>query len=169
MHFVRDIAFGSDMRYARLKLQRRIEYHCDRREQYHFCEAKISRRAVRGISLRNIPPENTLKKSVTHYTLQARRVKRSTNKPLVLLLLFCKIQFCFMVGTTRVVFCFWIGRDPWLFSLKSKYQDAKKGYYVRDIISFFACVYAKRRRPYALSSRRVKVSPASETLRWKPS
>ena len=46
MHFVRDIAFGSDMRYARLKLQRRIEYHCDHREQYHFCEAKISRRAV---------------------------------------------------------------------------------------------------------------------------
>mgnify|MGYP003473724282 CR=1 FL=1 len=43
MHFVRDIAFGSDMRYARLKQQRRIEYHCDHREQYHFCEAKISR------------------------------------------------------------------------------------------------------------------------------
>ena len=36
MHFVRDIAFGSDMRYARLKLQGRIEYHCDCREQYHF-------------------------------------------------------------------------------------------------------------------------------------
>ena len=53
MHFVRYIAFGSDMRYARLKLQGRIEYHCDRREQYHFCEAKISRRAVRGISLKN--------------------------------------------------------------------------------------------------------------------
>jgi hypothetical protein len=52
MHFVRDIAFGSDMRYARLKLQGRIEYHCDRREQYHFCKAKISRRAVRGISLK---------------------------------------------------------------------------------------------------------------------
>ncbi|MBQ8268406.1 MAG: hypothetical protein IJZ24_01850, partial [Clostridia bacterium] len=31
MHFVRDIAFGSDMRYARLKVQRRIEYHCDHR------------------------------------------------------------------------------------------------------------------------------------------
>ena len=51
MHFVRDIAFGSDMRYARLKLLRRIEYHCDRREQYHFRVAKISRRARRGISL----------------------------------------------------------------------------------------------------------------------
>ena len=43
LHFMRDIAFGSDMRYARLKQQRRIEYHCDHREQYHFCEAKISR------------------------------------------------------------------------------------------------------------------------------
>ena len=32
------------------------------------------------------------------------RVKRSTNKLLVLLLLFCKIQFCFMVGTTRRAF-----------------------------------------------------------------
>jgi len=54
MHFVRDIAFGSDMRYARLKLQRRIEYHCDPRAQYHFCKAKISRRAVRGISLKSL-------------------------------------------------------------------------------------------------------------------
>ena len=67
MHFVRDIAFGSDMRYARLKQQRRIEYHYDHREQYHFCDAKISRQAVRGISLRNIPPENTLKKCNTLY------------------------------------------------------------------------------------------------------
>ena len=51
MHFVRDIAYGSDIRYACLNLQRRIEYHCDHREQYRFCEAKISRRAKRGISL----------------------------------------------------------------------------------------------------------------------
>ena len=52
MHFVRDMSFGRDMRYARWKKEkRRIEYHCDQWEQYHFCGAKISRRAVRGISL----------------------------------------------------------------------------------------------------------------------
>jgi len=62
MHFVRDIAYGSDMRYARLKLQRRIEYHCDHREQYHFCGAKISRRAVRGISLRSFTYRHCTKK-----------------------------------------------------------------------------------------------------------
>ena len=75
MHFVRDIAFGSDMRYARLKLQRRIEYQCDHREQYHFCKAKISRRAVRGISLK-IHRHTVHLKGVTHYTLQGMSVKQ---------------------------------------------------------------------------------------------
>ena len=59
MHYVRDIAFGSDMRYARLKLQGRIEYHAEPCEAYHFCGAKISRRAKQGISLlrsKNITP-----------------------------------------------------------------------------------------------------------------
>ena len=59
MHFVRDMSFGRDMRYARLKLQGRIEYHCDCREQYHFCKAKISRRAKQGITLKYLPPDST--------------------------------------------------------------------------------------------------------------
>ena len=40
MHFVRDIAFGSDMRYARLKLQRRIEYHCEHQSNITFAKQK---------------------------------------------------------------------------------------------------------------------------------
>ena len=28
MHCVRDMSFGRDMRYARLRLQEKIEYHC---------------------------------------------------------------------------------------------------------------------------------------------
>ena len=76
MHFVRDIAFGSDMRYARLKLQRRIEYHCDPREQYHFCKAKISRRAVRGISRKNLYRPIVHLKAVTHYTLQDKACEK---------------------------------------------------------------------------------------------
>jgi len=40
---VRDIAFGSGMRFARWKLQGEYNITEAVRLQYHFCEAKISR------------------------------------------------------------------------------------------------------------------------------
>ena len=71
---------ASDMRYARLKLQRRIEYHCDPRAQYHFCKAKISRRAVRGISLKYLYRPTVHIKVQHTIPCRASCVKKSTNK-----------------------------------------------------------------------------------------
>ena len=51
MRFARDIAFGSDMRFARLKVQGRIEYHCERSEQYHGEHCEPYHAAKGGISL----------------------------------------------------------------------------------------------------------------------
>ena len=47
MRFARDIAFGSYMRFARLKVQGRMEYHCERSEQYHD-ERRESYHAAQG-------------------------------------------------------------------------------------------------------------------------
>ena len=93
MYFVRDIAFGSDMRCARLRLQRRIEYHCDPWAQYHFCGAKISRRAVRGISLKNLYRPIVHLKGVTHYTLQDTACEKEYEQN-------CSYSFCFAAGKT---------------------------------------------------------------------
>ena len=51
MRYARDIAFGSYMRFARLKVQGRMEYHCERSEQYHDERRESYHAATGGISL----------------------------------------------------------------------------------------------------------------------
>ena len=51
MRFARDIAFGSYMRFARLKVQGRMEYHCERSEQYHDERRESYHAATGAISL----------------------------------------------------------------------------------------------------------------------
>ena len=79
MHFVRDISFGRDMRYARRKkAANRISLRPA--GAISLLRSKnITPSCARHITSQQSPPDRT-PQGVTHYTLQARRVKRSTNK-----------------------------------------------------------------------------------------
>ena len=112
MHFVRDMSFGRDMRYARLKLQGRIEYHAEPCEAYHFCGAKISRRAVRGISLlrsKNITPSEarhiTFAEQNTLY-LAGKACEKEYEQNCPYSFFFVRqFKICFMVGVFTGAFC----------------------------------------------------------------
>ena len=113
---------------TRVGRKRRIEYHCDQREQYHFCGAKISRRAVRGISLFNNyrPTEHrkrsprankTFKKVLFAYnfTLTNKSNPKFLNHALSLSLLLRKIQLPPRGSLSGFVQLFIFEFSTWLF------------------------------------------------------
>ena len=82
MHFVRDMSFGRDMRYARWKKEaNRISLRPA--GAISLLRSKnITPSRARHITSQQLPADRT-PQGVTHYTLQARRVKRSTIKNLL--------------------------------------------------------------------------------------
>ncbi len=90
---------------TRVGRKRRIEYHCDRREQYHFCGAKISRRAVRDISLLNNYRPTEHRKVYTLY-LAGKACEKEYGQNCPYSFFFVRqFKICFMVGTLQVPFC----------------------------------------------------------------